>query len=272
MSIIDIHFHGINRLDIREAESSEQLLLIAREYGDKGIEGFLFTLYPDDLHKMRQKLAIIDKAIHEQSEGAKIYGAYLEGPFINPSRAGALDSIKFLKPDKDQLKRLFEGFEEIIKVITIAPELPSSHELIEVCSILGVIVSMGHSEATFIEAQEGFKAGAKLITHIFNAMRGIHHREPGLAGFGIINEEIYIEIIADGRHINDEILKWLFKVKNPERIILVSDMVKDLGKESFIKGGSMSLKEIKERLSKLDIDYTKISMATYDNPKRLLKI
>lgn len=272
MSIIDFHFHGTNNLDIKDAESSEQLLSIAREYGYKGVEGFLFTLYPDDIDKMRQKLVILQKAINEQREGAKIYGAYLEGPFINPSCAGALDSSKFLNPDIYKLRKLMEGFEEIIKVITIAPELPGSYELIEICSNLGVIISMGHSDATFKEAQDGFKSGAKLITHIFNAMRGVHHREPGLAGFGIINEEIYIEIIGDGRHINDELLKWLFNVKNPERMILVSDMVKDLGKESFLKGGSMSLKEIKERLLKLDIDYTKISMATYDNPKRLLKI
>lgn len=272
MSIIDIHFHGTTKLDIREAESSEQLLSIAIEYGDKGIEGFLFTLYPDDLDRMRKKLSIIHKAIHEQREGAKIYGAYLEGPFINPLRAGALDSSKFLEPDLDKLKKLIEGFEEIIKVITIAPELPGSYELIEVFSILGVVVSMGHSDATFKEAQEGFKAGAKLITHIFNAMRGIHHREPGLAGFGIINEEIYVEIIGDGRHINDEILKWFFKVKNPERIILISDMVKDIGEDNFIKGGSMSLMETKERLLKMGIDYEKISLATYYNPKRLLKI
>lgn len=272
MSIIDFHFHGTSKLDIKDAESSEQLLLIARDYGDKGVEGILFTLYPDDTNKMRQKLAILQRAIKEQREGAKIFGAYLEGPFINPSCAGALDSSKFLKPDISKLRKLLEGFEEIIKVITIAPELPGSYELIEICSILGIIVSMGHSDATFGEAQDGFKSGAKLITHIFNAMRGIHHREPGLAGFGIINDEIYIEIIGDGRHINDELLKWLFKVKNPERIILVSDMVKDSGNESFIKGGSMSLREAKERLSKLGIDYTKIRMATYDNPKRLLKI
>ncbi|MCX8033908.1 MAG: hypothetical protein N3A00_01150 [Thermodesulfovibrio sp.] len=270
--MIDIHFHGTERLDIKEAKDWEEILLIAKEYGEKGTDGFLFTLYPDELNKMRDKLLIIKKAMNNQRDGAKIYGAYLEGPFINPLKAGALDYNKFLMPNIDKLKKLIEGFEEIIKIITIAPELPGAISLIERCNDLGLIVSMGHSDATFEEAQDGFKAGAKLITHLFNAMTGIHHREPGLAGFGIINEEVYVEVIADGRHINDEILKWLFNIKKPDRIILVSDMVKDKGNGQLIKGGNLSLLEIRERLLQLKIDSEKINKAVYENPKRLLKL
>ncbi|MCX7988033.1 MAG: hypothetical protein N2647_01135 [Thermodesulfovibrio sp.] len=272
MSIIDIHFHGTERLDIKEAKDYEEILLIAKEYGEKGIDGFLVTLYPDELNKMRNKLLIIRKAMNNQRDGAKIYGAYLEGPFINPLRAGALDNSKFLIPNIDKLKKLLDGFEDIIKIITIAPELPDAISLIERCNDLGLVVSMGHSDATFKEAQDGFKAGAKLITHLFNAMRGIHHREPGLAGFGIINEDIYVEIIGDGKHINDEILKWIFKIKSSNKIIIVSDMVKDSGNSQILKGGCMDLKQIKERLTLLGIEQYKINKAVCENCQDLLRI
>lgn len=271
MSLIDIHFHGTENIDIKEVSDYEQILFLAKDYGEKGIDGFLLTLYPDDLKKMREKLSFIKKAMSSQREGAKIYGAYLEGPFLNPSKAGALDYSKFLKPDDYKLKKLIEGFEDIIKVITIAPELPKACKLIENCVYSNIIVSMGHSDATFKEAQNGFKAGARLITHLFNAMRGIHHREPGIAGFGIIEDEIYIELIGDGRHINDELLKWLFNVKNPERIILISDMVKDKDNNSLLKGGSLSLSKIQDRILKLEVTEENVYKAVYENPKRLLK-
>ncbi len=272
MSLIDIHFHGTDKIDIKEAETSEEILQIAKETADRGVSGFLLTLYPEDPQKMRKKLSIIKKAIAEQRDGARILGAYLEGPFINPRWAGALDRSKFLQPNIDKLKEIIEGFEEIVKIITIAPELPNAIKLIEACSSSGIVVSLGHSDATFKDAQDAFKAGAKLITHLFNAMRGIHHREPGLAGFGLMKEEIYLEIIADGRHIHDEVIKWIFKIKNPLRIILVSDMVKDEGDARLIKGGSLSLNEIRNRLLNMNIEDKRIERATYWNPKELLKI
>jgi len=272
MSIFDIHFHGTEKFDVKEVKDYEQILLIAEEYGKKETDGFLLSLYPDSLDKMREKLSIIKKAMENQTDGAKIYGAYLEGPFLNPLKAGALDSNKFLMPDIDKLEELVYGFEDIIKIVTVAPELPGAYKLIERCIQLGIVVSMGHSDATYREAEEGFKAGVRLITHLFNAMRGIHHREPGIAGFGLINQEIYIELIGDGKHLSDELLKWIFQVKNPERIILVSDMVKQKKGMQKLQGGSMSLKDVINRLKKLNIDEYKLKLATEKNPEELLRI
>ena len=272
MSLIDIHFHGTKRIDIREAKEPEHILLIAQEYGLMGVEGFLLTLYPSDINSMRKTLLNIKKAMRFQNEGAKILGAYLEGPFLNPEKTGALDSHYFLKPDFDILCQLIEGFEDIVKVITIAPELPGAIKIIEKCCELGIVVSMGHSLATYKQAQEGFVAGARLITHLFNAMRGIHHREPGIAGFGLINQEIYIELIGDGKHLNDELLKWIFQIKNPERIILISDMVKQRQEIQILQGGSMGLNDIIKRLKKLNVNENKLILSVKENPKRLLKI
>lgn len=272
MPMIDVHFHGTKNLDVTEADSPEQILLIAKEYGLMGVDSFLLAVYPAEISCMKKTLLNIKKAMKTQTEWAKLLGAYLEGPFLNPKKAGALPSEYFIKPDIETLFRLIEGAEDIVKVITIAPELPGALKLIEKCAEMGFIVSMGHSDATFKEAEEGFRAGARLITHLFNAMRGIHHREPGIAGFGLINQEIYIELIGDGRHLSDELLKWLFNVKNPERIILISDMVKEKKDISMLQGGSMSLDKVVKRLRKLDIDEDKLVLAADKNPKRLLGI
>ena len=272
MSLIDIHFHGTEKIDSREVDNPEDILLIANEYGLSGIDGFLLTLYPSEISYMKKTLLNIKKAMSIQTDGAKILGVHLEGPFLNSKKAGALNSQYFINPQIDVLHHLIEGVEDIVKVITVAPEMPEALKLIEKCRESGIVVSMGHSDATYKEAFEGFRAGASLITHLFNAMRGIHHREPGIAGFGLINQEIYIELIADGRHLSDELLKWVFQIKNSERIILISDMVKEKKEINVLQGGSMSLSAIIHRLKKLNIDEDKLKLAVEQNPHRVLGI
>ena len=106
---------------------------------------------------------------------------------------------------------------------------PARCSVIEACREKGFLVQMGHSDATFEQAEEGKRAGATGITHLFNAMRGFHHREPGLAGFGLMDDEIFVEIIADMAHLHPQSLKMLFDMKPPDRIMLVSDSVKGPG-------------------------------------------
>ena len=132
---------------------------------------------------------------------------------------------------------------------------------------------MGHSDATFSEAEAGFHAGARGITHIFNAMRSFHHREPGIAGFGLINKDIYIEVIADPFHLHPKTLELIFKTKSPEKIIIVSDSVKETpsiplssrrgkgrGKgvtdthKGKLLGGSMTIIESSRRLIQMGFD------------------
>ncbi|MCS7163925.1 MAG: amidohydrolase family protein [Thermodesulfovibrio sp.] len=272
MSLIDIHFHGTNKIDIKEIESYEEILCLAKDYGSMGIDAFLIAVYPSEISFMRKTLLNIKKAMEFQTEGAKILGAYLEGPFLNPEKSGALNPDYFLQPDIEVFYRLIDGIEDIVKIMTVAPELPNILKIVEKCFEAGIVVSMGHSDATYKEAEDGYKAGARLITHLFNAMRGIHHREPGIAGFGLINQDIYVELIADGRHIRDELLKWVFQIKSKERIILVSDMVKQRNRIEKIQGGSMGLSDIIKRVEKLNIDKYKLKLAGEINPKRLLNI
>lgn len=270
MSVIDIHFHGKGGFDISQAKSYEELLVISEDLGRIGVDAFLFTLCPSSFESLRENLSKVKKAMAFNRVGAKILGAYLEGPFLNPKMAGALRSEFFILPDLEYFKRLIDGFEDVVKIVTVAPELPGALSIIEILSSEGYILSLGHSDATFSEAEDAFKAGAKLITHLFNAMRGIHHREPGVAGFGLINQEIYVELIGDGRHIDDRLLRWIFNSKNKERIILVSDLVSDPGKGDTLRGGYLELPLIGKRLYELDFEADKLEYALLRNPKALL--
>jgi len=214
---------------------------------------------------------------------SKIIGIHLEGPFLNPEKCGALNAAEFIEPNEYNFKELIEGFEDIVKIITIAPEIKGATGLIKKMSDTGVIVSMGHSNATYAEAEAGFNAGARGITHIFNAMSGFHHREPGLAGFGILNQDIYIELIADPYHLHLKTFELIFKTKNHDRIIIVSDTVREtktsspsIFKEGItdtygkLSGGCMTITESSKRLIKMGYNEDDIMAFIIRNPERYL--
>jgi N-acetylglucosamine-6-phosphate deacetylase len=283
MDVIDLHTHGIAGRDTR-CGHVEDVLAIAEVHGAAGVTAIALSIYPASIPVMRGQLALVREAM--QAQGAKykvrtarILGAHLEGPFLNPSRAGALDADAFLRPSDAAFSELIEGFEDIVKVMTVAPELPGALPLIGKASDAGIVVAMGHSDATYTEAQAGFKAGARSVTHLFNAMRGFHHREPGLAGFGLLHEEVYVEVVADPYHLDMKTLDLLFRVKDRERIIIVSDSVREtkMGADdaarnasSRLLGGSVTVLEAAERLVYLGFPEEAVREAITTNPARLL--
>lgn len=196
---------------------------------------------------------------------ATILGVYLEGPFLNPARAGALDKNFFLPAVRTYFEALVDGLLDVVKIITVAPELDGAPELIRLIADMGIIVSMGHSDATYSEAETGFKAGATGITHLFNAMRGIHHREPGIAGFGLMNPHVYIEVIADPFHLHHKSIELIFRIKELDKIIIVSDSTKhtqanDGGQATTdqtgtLTGGSMTIAGAAQHL--IDLGFKK---------------
>lgn len=297
MRVIDIHTHGMRGVDTQTGDPS-RILSFAEFQARQGVTEFLPTIYPGPVETMRSQMAAVAKAMHYQAipddyigkdrinshhpPQAKIIGISLEGPFLNPLKCGSLDSSSFLKPDEKNLRNLIDGYEEIVKVITIAPELPGAMKIIRMVTDMGIAASMGHSDATYNEALAGFQAGARGITHLFNAMKGFHHREAGLAGFGLLNQEIYVEIIADSHHLSGETIRLLFSVKNPERIILVSDSVKESGtlpgnppvtnERGNLAGGALSVSESSGRL--IDKGYNEgiILRCASENPSAYLRL
>ncbi len=311
---IDLHTHGISSFDTATSDF-EIILKMAEIHGGYGTSAFLPTIYPAPIKTMRENMEAVKKAMKVQSsrlrpEGLKpkgfkvqrckeenpklkiqnselnsslltphsslILGMHLEGPFLNTLRCGALEKESFLSPSIRALQELIEGYEDIIKTITIAPELRGALEIIRYLSDRGINVNMGHSDATFKEAEEGFNAGARGITHIFNAMRGFHHREPGISGFGLLNNDIYVEVIADLHHLHPETIKLIFRVKRTERILLISDSIKEsktTGENSpyrlndgRIAGSRVTITDCIENLTGLGISREIALRCVEDNP------
>jgi N-acetylglucosamine-6-phosphate deacetylase len=285
MKTIDIHTHGIGGYDTRSADVTH-ILKIAEIQGSCGVLEIVLTIYPAVISVMRENMEMIKKAMEIQNAAitsgqAKILGVHLEGPFLNPAKCGSLNATTFIGPSEKPFRELIEGFENMVKIITVAPELEGAFGLIKKISAQGIIVSMGHSDATYEEAEKGFHAGAKGITHLFNAMQGFHHREPGIAGFGLLHKDIYIEIIADPYHLHHATLELILRIKNPQRIIIVSDMVRESKTspewkavtDSYGKltGGGMTVPESARRLIAMGHNEEIIMGCITENPHRYLK-
>jgi N-acetylglucosamine-6-phosphate deacetylase len=300
VKVIDVHTHGIGGFDTRSA-SVDAVLRIAEIHGASGVSEIVLSIYSAPIPTMRRQVELVRKAMEEQGPGfgvlgqgsghashvtrhdgniARILGVHLEGPFLNPARCGALDPTSFIEPGEQAFHELVEGFDGIIKMITVAPELRGAPALIRKMTKAGIVVSMGHSEATYSEAERGWRAGARGITHLFNAMRGFNHREPGLAGFGLLKRDIYVEVIADPFHLHAQAIELIFKTKQPERIILVSDTVKEAKTTASVpditdaagtvKGGSMTLPESLKRLTAMGFDEAIVVGTITVNPRRYL--
>jgi N-acetylglucosamine-6-phosphate deacetylase len=275
--LIDIHVHGAEEYDTR-TRRQDDILRVADLHGARGTSALLPTVYPGSIETMRANMAAIQRAMSTQRQGAEILGVHIEGPFLNPERAGALDGKSFADPSLETLDRLVEDFEDIIKIITVAPELPGALKVIEACRAKGILVHMGHSDASFEQAEEGKRAGATGITHLFNAMRGFHHREPGLAGFGLMDEDISVEIIADMAHLHPQSLKMLFEMKSADKIILISDSVKGPGWGSgpirgpggTLMGSGIVLADAMKNLISLGVPPDRALRFASDNPRKYL--
>jgi N-acetylglucosamine-6-phosphate deacetylase len=277
--LIDIHAHGAENYDTR-TRRQDDILHVADIHGQRGTGAFLPTIYPGPIEAMRENMAAVRRAMSAQREGARILGVHLEGPFLNPDRAGSLDGKNFAEPSEETLTRLVEDCEDIIKIITVAPELPGALRVIELCRKKGFLVHLGHSDATFDQAEEGKRAGATGITHVFNAMRSFHHREPGLAGFGLMDEDISVEVIADMAHLHAQSLKMLFDMKSPDKILLVSDSVKGpgwgkgpiRGADGVLLGGGIALGDAVKNLITLGVPQDRAFQFASDNPMKYLGI
>jgi len=275
--LIDIHVHGAKTHDTG-TRRQDDILRIAEIHGQQGTGAIVPTVYPGPIETMRENMTAIRKAMSSQRGGAEILGVHLEGPFLNAACAGALDRQGFQDPSPRRLSSLIEDFEDIIRIITIAPELPGALKLIETCRKKGFLVQMGHSDASYEQAEEGKRAGATGITHLFNAMRGFHHREPGLAGFGLMDDDLYVEVIADLAHLHPQSLRMVLDMKSPERIILVSDSVKGpgwgkgaiRGPGGVLQGSGVSLMDCMKNLVSLGVHQEWALQFASENPRRYL--
>jgi N-acetylglucosamine-6-phosphate deacetylase len=180
----------------------------------------------------RMALALETAARYNTSEtGSAIIGTNLEGPFLNRSYSGALGTSFLREPDEQEMKELLKAGQGKVRIVTLAPELRGCPGVVELLSSCGVIPSLGHSGATLKDTQNAIRAGLKHITHIFNAMAPMHHREPGPAGAALLSPLLSAEVIADGIHVHRSMLQLLWRIKG-KRLVLVSDATAAAGLSS----------------------------------------
>lgn len=187
-----------------------------RSHGTAGLLASLVTLAPDDMLSAVRVLAGM-----AGTEG--IVGIHLEGPWLSPRYAGAHDPRLLRDPDLGELERLLDAGAGHIRMVTIAPELPRAIPAIELLVERGVVAAVGHTDATYEQTLHAISAGATVATHLFNAMRPIHHREPGPIPALLESPAVTIELIADGVHIHPAIYRMVLAAVGPDRIALVTD-------------------------------------------------
>jgi N-acetylglucosamine-6-phosphate deacetylase len=245
---IDIHTHAISGYDTMDS-SLEALDAMASFYLLNGVTGFLSTTMTsaaEDIERAIKNVASYislqrgkSQVLDRTGSRAQLLGIYLEGPYFSPSKKGA-QSAEYLKnPDLDELKKFIELSEGTIKVVALAPELPGALEAISFLRNLGIIVSAGHTDATFDAAVNAFDYGVTQVTHIFNGMRAFAHREPGISGAALVDERVYCEMICDGIHLHPAAMKLVLKAKGKDKILLISDsmMAAGLSDGEYTLGG-----------------------------------
>ncbi|CAN7616895.1 N-acetylglucosamine-6-phosphate deacetylase [Peribacillus frigoritolerans] len=292
---IDIHIHGASNSDAMDA-THEALSTMAKTLPKEGTTSFLATTMTQSTQAIETALLNAGKYIENQTqEHAEIVGIHLEGPFISPARKGAQPEEYIIDPDVTLFKRWQEMAKNQIKLVTLAPEQPNGLDLAAHLRGTGVVASIGHSDATYDQIDEAIQAGTTHVTHLYNGMRGLHHREPGVLGAAYLRDELYVELIADGIHCRPEMIKLAYNQITSERMILITDSLraKWLEKGTYDLGGQpVNVDETKATLSdgtlagsilkmndaiKNTMEYTHCSMAdiikmTAENPAKQLRI
>jgi N-acetylglucosamine-6-phosphate deacetylase len=197
----------------------------------QGVDEFLPTIVTTSIENIQRSLAVFAAYMaQQQPETAQVAGIHLEGPFLNPQKRGAHPQAYLLPLELDFVTKAIGKYTDIVRVVTLAPELDPTGTVIPYLRSLGIIASLGHSQANFAQAESAFVSGASMVTHAFNAMPGLHHREPGLLGAALTQPHVRCGFIADGQHVHPAMLKVLVRAgKYSEGLFLVSDALSPLG-------------------------------------------
>jgi N-acetylglucosamine-6-phosphate deacetylase len=222
---IDLHTHGALGHEILGIDETG-LQALTQFYAQHGVTGFLATPWTAPRQAISDSLKVICSVMGRE-QGARILGAHLEGPWLNVAFCGAQDKTLIRTAGRDEaLTHLDTG---IVKLVAVAPEVPENHWLIGECVRRGITVSAGHTNATYAEMQQAVAMGVRQVTHCFNAMRPLNHREPGVVGAAMTIPELKCELIADTIHVNPVVLKLLLDIKGPEGILLITDSMSAAG-------------------------------------------
>ena len=219
---IDIHCHGAYGFDTNDA-NPEGLRKWAKGIVDEGVTSFLATTLTQSEEVLTNAVSNVAKVVEEGYEGAEILGIHFEGPYLNKAHKGAQPEEYCVKPNIEQFKRYQKAAHGLIKYITMAVENDEDYALTKYCSQNNVVVSIGHSNATYEQAVQAYAHGARIMTHVYNEMTPFTHRANGLVGGALRIRNMYGEIICDGNHSTLAALNNFFTSKGPDYSIMITD-------------------------------------------------
>ncbi|MGI8498116.1 MAG: N-acetylglucosamine-6-phosphate deacetylase [Gemmatimonadaceae bacterium] len=225
--LIDIHIHGAGGADTLEG-TQDALATMSQTLARLGTTGFLATTVCDPA-RADAHVAVAAKAVGTDLGGARLLGLHLEGPFVNPIRRGGLPPWSVQPPSTRALDSLLALTGGTLRVMTIAPELEGSLPIIDRLAADGIVAALGHSDADYDQAAAGFDAGITHVTHLWNAMRALHHRDPGPVTALLAHEGVTAELIADGVHLHPTVVELTVKALGAARCICVTDGMRTVG-------------------------------------------
>lgn len=285
--LIDTHIHGIGGFSADDGDY-KSILHMSEVLAQYGVTSFIPTCCTAQEDELTKKIKAIVKASGKE-KGAQILGVHLEGPFLSPDRIGAQSAQGISEVDLGLMQRLYKACKGKLINMTVAPELKGMRELALYCVEKGVILQAGHTNATYGQMLEGMQANIMHVTHLFNAMRPLHHREPGVVGAVLIHPEISCEIIGDGVHVNPHLINLLLKSKPLSQIVLITDALypakTDLSQESelyldkcfyrkddhVINGSAISMLDGFRNLVSWGIPIEKAVRMASTNPAQIMK-
>lgn len=236
---VDLQINGALGLAFPDLTEPQELQKVASFLWSQGVDAFTPTLVTAHPDKLQRSLAVIQayqaQDLNSEPYHATVLGAHLEGPFLNPAKRGAHPQEYLQSLSIDRMRDLLEPYLDAIKIVTLAPEMDDTAAVIPWLRSHNIIVSLGHSLATAVQAQQAFAQGASMATHAFNAMPRLHHREPGLLGAALTHPGVFVGLIADGQHVCPTMLDLLLRAGRggvdtaKGGLFLVSDALSPLG-------------------------------------------
>lgn len=265
---IDGQTHGGNGSDFMES-SPEQIAGIMGWIASSGVTGAMPTIATSSLDDQLNYIRNLRQVQQEDPPGAAILGIHLEGPYISREHHGAQPSAFIREPSIPEIEQAIQASQGNIRIITLAPELPGALEFIKHVSAQGIVASAGHTDATFEQIIAAADVGLSRITHLFNAMTGLHHRHPGVVGAALIRDDIYAELILDGEHVHPAAALAAIRAKGLNRIVLVTDATQAAGLRDgvYVRPGDRKI-VVKDGAARLESGILAGSVLTLDQAVR----
>lgn len=262
---VDLQVNGFAGVDLLHTDA-EGFAGAGHALAETGVTSYL----PTFITAAEEELVAALREMPGATDGARLLGAHLEGPFLSPARLGAHPATARRDPDAELLNRLLDAGP--VRLMTLAPELPGAHDLIQALLQRGVTVSFGHSDATAEEANAGFDLGVHTVTHLFNAMRPFHHRDPGIVGAALVREDVIVQVILDGIHVAPETAALAWRAARG-RLALVTDFTTapdGRTPDGVLAGGTAPMIEAVRRLHALGASFEEAVLAATEIPARII--